>query len=126
MLSALSKQENALLESPTGSGKSLALLCSALSWLERFKQDALEEENRKTAEHVMLQELANAAHTSGADNGDSSVPLVFNSKSKRPKFKVPKIFFASRTHSQIAQVPCALVRSLRVRCSLLTSLAARS
>ena len=32
IIQALSKGENALLESPTGSGKSLALLCSTLAW----------------------------------------------------------------------------------------------
>ncbi|KAF9279804.1 Fanconi anemia group J protein, partial [Mortierella antarctica] len=37
IVEALQKQENALLESPTGSGKSLALLCGALAWLEAEK-----------------------------------------------------------------------------------------
>ncbi|KAF9149935.1 Fanconi anemia group J protein [Linnemannia schmuckeri] len=37
IVEALQTQENALLESPTGSGKSLALLCGALAWLENEK-----------------------------------------------------------------------------------------
>ncbi|KAF9421671.1 Fanconi anemia group J protein, partial [Podila epigama] len=37
IVEALQKQENALLESPTGSGKSLAILCGALAWLEAEK-----------------------------------------------------------------------------------------
>ncbi|KAF9914010.1 Fanconi anemia group J protein [Lobosporangium transversale] len=37
IVKALQTEENALLESPTGSGKSLALLCGALAWLESEK-----------------------------------------------------------------------------------------
>ena len=46
ILASLTKRQNALIESPTGTGKSLALLCSALAWHESRKVE-VEAENVK-------------------------------------------------------------------------------
>ena len=43
MLTALKRGENALLEAPTGSGKTLSLLCAALAWHEKRKADIREQ-----------------------------------------------------------------------------------
>lgn len=44
VIKGLEKRQNCLLESPTGSGKSLALLCSALAW-QVAHQEKITREN---------------------------------------------------------------------------------
>ena len=40
VITALQRGQNSLLESPTGSGKSLALLCAALAWQRKESETA--------------------------------------------------------------------------------------
>lgn len=40
LIRGLQKKENCLLESPTGSGKTLSLLCSALAW-QKLERDTI-------------------------------------------------------------------------------------
>ena len=45
IINGLQRGQNSLLESPTGSGKSLALLCAALAW-QRKERERVDEYNR--------------------------------------------------------------------------------
>lgn len=76
---AFSQQKNALLESPTGTGKSLALLAAALAFQESTKQT------------TTFQEETFNPNNSFDDPNCTDV---------RP----PKIFYTSRTHQQLKQI----------------------
>ncbi|KAI9316736.1 helicase C-terminal domain-containing protein [Dichotomocladium elegans] len=50
IVQALKSKQNALLESPTGSGKSLAILCAALAWREHEKRRQNEQVQKRNEE----------------------------------------------------------------------------
>ncbi|VDD95123.1 unnamed protein product [Enterobius vermicularis] len=78
---ALRKGQNAALESPTGTGKTLCLLCGALAYVKDFKSKL-------------------TIDVAGTVQGVSSGSLF------------PKVYYASRTHSQLSQVVRELNKTL--------------
>lgn len=133
-LQALDARCHALLESPTGSGKTLALLCSSLAWQARERDRLRAQAQVDLMVRVALCPPATVlACVSCRAGGRMScrrwgpgpcprrrletatshrtLPQAAGEEGgKAMKGKVPRIFYATRTHSQITQVRVSLHR----------------
>ncbi|CAF0744230.1 unnamed protein product [Didymodactylos carnosus] len=83
VIKCLKEEKNGILESPTGTGKTLCLLCASLAWLQSYKQHCSQNQREPTGKR--LTEKLN-----GSQDGFVVLEQV-------------QIIYASRTHSQLSQ-----------------------
>lgn len=89
VIECLQTQSNGVLESPTGTGKTLSLLCASLAWLT-LKKAEIQSRARTwgEADDEFMKSLNE--NLEGAGGGKSFM-------------QCPTIIYSSRTHSQLSQ-----------------------
>ncbi|XP_056648958.1 regulator of telomere elongation helicase 1 homolog [Diorhabda sublineata] len=92
VLECLQNETNGVLESPTGTGKTLSLLCSTLAWLELKKIQIKAQRTVTNNDNDFLATINNKLN--------DAVGKQVNS---RTLSGIPVVIYASRTHTQLTQ-----------------------
>lgn len=120
VISCLDNSENGLLESPTGTGKTLSLLCSSLAWLTKRKEERELELKSRQKRKKEKKDKSNASSDAKSkseyfedseqtsSNSDQATKDEVNKENnmdtKDEKLPVYRVVYASRTHKQLEQV----------------------
>ncbi|XP_044007335.1 regulator of telomere elongation helicase 1 homolog isoform X2 [Aphidius gifuensis] len=110
VIECLQNKKHGVLESPTGTGKTLSLLCSTLSWLG-VKKAQLQAQSISGA--INKSDFGGEFCQKLNDNLNNAAGISLSLEQNNLNFgwTMPKIIYASRTHSQLSQAMQELKRT---------------
>jgi hypothetical protein len=118
IVKALKRKLHVVLESPTGTGKSAAILCSVLAW-QRYHAKTSQAKKQQRVEEIS-KEMADSSVASmfkkaGSDTEKTAVPREEVDDDRDvgvvAEPDVPTVIYCSRTHSQVAQMVASLQKT---------------
>lgn len=118
VITALQFNQNTLLESPTGTGKTLCLLSAVLSWRAQFAKECNFSQDLSQDPINKLTRPSLQSHDQVQKQQNIAIQNASNSHSDR----IPKIIYTSITHSQLSQAMSELKRlSHKLKVTILAS-----
>ncbi|KAI7860453.1 hypothetical protein BDC45DRAFT_494473 [Circinella umbellata] len=109
IVKALKEKKNALLESPTGSGKSLAILCASLAWSE-FEHKRLLEEKEKLQKEREAELVAIATATEKTKLIVNDTMLLDNNNPTTTNPNLKRVFSSDDDDFRPIKLPAKIIK----------------